>query len=140
VFDQFGALIGIVAPPLQLADDTQLEINLVIPAINFAHLIEPVSSELCAVLSPSTSGQLQMSTTAGHVRPAFDFPRSGVVERAAQSLCLVRVGTSWGSGVVITNEGHILTSGHVVQPYLVAPSASDTDGSPLSSELKRGHR
>jgi len=43
-----------------------------------------------------------------------------VLAAACRAVVLVKVGTSWGSGVLLTSQGHVLTSAHVVQPHVQA--------------------
>ncbi|KAL6074500.1 Trypsin domain containing protein, variant 2 [Balamuthia mandrillaris] len=40
------------------------------------------------------------------------------IRRAHWSLVLVTVGNTWASGIIISNNGYVLTNAHVIRPYL----------------------
>lgn len=60
--------------------------------------------------------------------------RIKVVSRLERSLVLARIGSSWASAVVISQDGYVVTNAHLIRPYLVKSSSKDAPSSGPSSD------
>ena len=54
-------------------------------------------------------------------------PSRRVVEASSRAVVAIRVGSLWGSGVVVSPTGYVLTNAHIVRP------SADTGGRSLKS-------
>jgi len=106
VVDSDGRLAAMLAPPLQRTDGTTSSLSICIAA-------EPIWRALKHNLD--ISGQNPAILVGAGVNHRVV---AGVVEKVSRSVAAVRVGSLWGSGVVISSSGFILTNAHILRPSL----------------------
>ena len=98
-----GVLCGIVSSPLKRKNGSYVELACVIPLNHYPILRRLDERRSMRVSSSPTAGTARVVDSTNHMQ---------------KSLVCVRVGTSWGSGIVISEQGHILTCAHLIQPTL----------------------
>ncbi|XP_059658927.1 glyoxysomal processing protease, glyoxysomal isoform X2 [Cornus florida] len=134
VFGEQSQLIGVLTKPLR-QKSSGAEIQLVIPweaiATACSDLLqeEPQnawkgihynSGKLNAVGNTSLSNSLGFYgfTNQFHGHCDSSFPLQSPVEKALASICLVTVDNGvWASGVLLNNQGLILTNAHLLEPW-----------------------
>ena len=109
-------LLGIVAPPLRRADGTTVELNLVIATDTFAAHLERCIPGRLPVCPPRSPHNLYAGELLGNSAVAFG------LHAARPSVAMIRVGSSWGTAIVVSDAGHMITCAHVVRPFLEVPS------------------
>lgn len=100
------------------------------PAVAQLPLSQQVSSSntsSAATYSDSQSNGSNGSATAA--RPSF----ADIARRAASSIVAISTGTFWGSGIIVSSDGYILTSAHIFRSFLARSS------SPYRPVLKSGY-
>jgi len=134
VFDSKNRFLGMVLPGLLRKDGLQLELGVILPFYLFWNdcLKLLSSSSPLSGSSPSSGGNAESSYKRVTASPSASLASSvtnstgrspaAVPSVAAQSVALIRVGTNWGSGVLIhrnpqTGDGIVLTCAHVVKPH-----------------------
>lgn len=120
VFDGNGALVGLLAPPLRRSDGSNVEVHIVIPihpflnqlrgAKNSVFKLEPVSAKL--------PQQNVKSEVPSQIPSQFMQNSTDIVDRALSSIVVISTGTFWGSGVVVSPDGYVLTSAHIFRSFL----------------------
>ena len=95
-----------VAPALQRGKAFSIEFGAIIPVDLFAH-------PLGLKLMQGTSGLVQKNLLASPDRRRVSLS----VQKYLPSIVIVSIGSSWGSGVVVSEHGHILTCAHVIKPF-----------------------
>lgn len=111
VYDKNGSLLGIVAPALMRKDGSYLELGAIISAKLLFREINMKFAETQKVCSSFSGVNVRGPSTAK------------AVAIGTKSLVRVRVGDSWGSGIVVSKHGHVVTCAHLVLPF----TAMDTD-------------
>jgi len=111
VLSDDGRLVGMVLPPVPRQDATLIELGLALSLHAFWTALGlppiPALGDEGALLSPSP---------AVHLATAPAFP-----SRASEAVALVQVGGSWGSGVLVSADGLVVTCAHVVRPAMEEP-------------------
>ena len=121
VVNELGEWLGMVTLPLSLIDGSAVELNLVIS--NFTLLPWLKNS----ILNTADSTQLTISPAAAIVSPLL---------AAERAVVMVRIGSSWGTAIILSSSGYILTNAHVVRPYLVTAPVSKNGASSAPDPLK----
>lgn len=140
VADVDGNLIGIVAPTLTRDTNINLEFRCLLPI----HLCWHAMSRrgwVNGTKRPVFSRRFQMNRLSRNIvagvtkvtiyndtscksnnynsdKALVAAIRHGVVE-AEKSLVCLRVGKSWASGILLNNQGYILTCAHLLKPFLL---------------------
>ena len=142
------SLCGIVASPLKREDGSFVELAAIIPAHLFMHRLgtlkdsvkrTPSSASVAAITPPpplllSYSPSALSPTTTLSTTPTSATSYRGrsptllkqSIARGNRSLVCVRAGAAWGSGVIISRHGHIITCAHLIKPVLVAETGTQT--------------
>jgi hypothetical protein len=112
VYDTNGRWIGMVTLPLAMTDGSAVDLNLVITA----DVLLPWLNEYCLKIPQTPHQILPAPAPNKSAEPAeseipFFAGERGVV--------LIRIGSTWGSGIVVSSAGHILTNAHLLKSYLV---------------------
>eukprot|EP01132_Coremiostelium_polycephalum_P005989 gene5989-7461_t len=101
VFNRDGLLIGIVAPPIKSKDEkSPFTLTPVIPIHCFLPQLEKTN------LQP-TSFSLQNSSAS-----------NSNLKRSKNTIVLVKFKDTWGSGVLISDTGYLLTNAHLLIPSI----------------------
>lgn len=123
-------LVGIVASPLTRADGSVVELAAIIPTHLF---LQRLGFGGILPLAPSPS-----SSTSSTARPPPPPPLSPPphpvsprvlkrsIARGNRSLVCVRAGAAWGSGILMSRQGHIITCAHLIKPVLATNNVSNT--------------
>lgn len=90
-----------LTPPLRRSDGSNVDVFFVLP---IQHFIETDIKYDSIILSKKLSNYNDNSTL--------------VISNALKSIVLVSIGSFWGSGVLISDKGHVLTSGHTFQQFI----------------------
>ncbi|KAL6992534.1 hypothetical protein U1Q18_010644, partial [Sarracenia purpurea var. burkii] len=128
VFGEHGFLIGLLTRPLRQRI-SGAEIQLVIPweaiATACSDLLQEEPQNAYKRINYNDGnlnavGKLSLSNSL-HVNGSFDHldcSRPSPIEKAMASICLVTVDNGvWASGVLLNNEGLILTNAHLLEPW-----------------------
>ena len=146
VVDESGKLIGLVLPPLAQRNGQTVGYALVAPMVTIRSFLEQCAAYGTAS-SPSGGGVVRMVKTSAvsagmqvvSSRPSVvhttAIPRPApamvldteLIDHAGQSLAMVCVGSSWASGILVSDRGHILTNAHVFHTGSNAKSAASRD-------------
>lgn len=102
-----------VAPALQRGKAFSIEFGAVIPVDLFAHPLE-------LKLMQSTSGLIQKNLLSSPSQRRVSLS----VQKYLPSVVIISIGSNWGSGVVVSEHGHIITCAHVIKPF-TRPSRED---------------
>eukprot|EP01091_Cochliopodium_minus_P005180 TRINITY_DN15143_c0_g1_i1.p1 TRINITY_DN15143_c0_g1~~TRINITY_DN15143_c0_g1_i1.p1 ORF type:complete len:488 (-),score=105.72 TRINITY_DN15143_c0_g1_i1:196-1659(-) len=124
VYFSNGKLAGLLLPPLYRRDGHTVELNLVLSwRVILPHLYSFFSGNFNNLPKPLSHEKTKSKTVASVVK---------------KSVVLVSIGSSWGSGVIITKQGHILTSGHLLEPFTeIKRSLKNNITSPICRESIR---
>lgn len=98
-------LIGVIGPPLRSIHSTEAQLVTIIPIHSLMKLVARLSSHTFLLNGGTTNLH---NPAQSKLQPKPDLHYSAAV--VAVSNC----GTVWGSGVLVTDKGHILTNAHVV--------------------------
>ncbi|KAM7530652.1 hypothetical protein LguiB_034062 [Lonicera macranthoides] len=120
VFGEHAQLIGILTRPLQ-QKTTGAEIQLLIPW-------EAIATACSDLLQQGAQSSHKASFSNGvksdgsldhiHEHPNAGYPPPSLLEKAMASTCLVTIdGGVWASGVLLNNQGLILTNAHLLEPW-----------------------
>lgn len=147
VFDGAGALVGLLAPPLRRSDGSNVEVHLIIPIHPFIQQIKDICTKHSLFERhkglpkrvnfklDSAAGQLPISSSlvsdSSSRAPQVDF--SKIARQAAASIVVISTGTFWGSGILVSSDGYILTSAHIFRSFLARSST------PYRPVLKSGY-
>ena len=131
VFDSQGSLLGLLAPPLRRSDGSNVEVHLVLPIYPFLQqlvreifgkvpLLERVGSgfKLQPVSAQSMPSRPQETISSQAMRDSTQ-----VISKALPSIAVISIGTFWGSGVVVSSDGYVLTSAHIFRSFLAQSSS-----------------
>lgn len=141
VFDSQGSLLGLLAPPLRRSDGSNVEVHLVLPIYPFLQqLVREVFGKVPLLGGVGTGFKLQpVSAQAMTSRPQETLSSQAmrastqVVTKVIPSIVVISIGTFWGSGVVVSPDGYVITSAHIFRSFLLQTS------SPQSPKLKTGY-
>jgi S1-C subfamily serine protease len=127
VFNASGQLVGMVAPTFKTSEQTALELGAIVPLPLFAHQLGLEFDEYAGGSGALTSNRLSALQQLTATPPLAELPAVGrvhseVVEHCAASVVLICVNASWGSGVVVSDDGFIISCAHLFRPF-VAPDA-----------------
>lgn len=146
VVDESGKLIGLVLPPLAQRNGQTVGYALVAPMVALRPFLE--QCETYGASSSPSNGSVRMVKTSAvetAVMPTVStgpshahttaIPRPApamvldteLIDHASQSLAMVCVGSSWASGIQVSDRGHILTNAHVFHTGSNAKSAASRD-------------
>jgi hypothetical protein len=130
VFDRFGALVGIIAPPIRKADASLVEVNLIITVNTFVSEMRKVidkQTQLNPLPQPQLrafpSEELSIDSEIPNFLSIKNVNASNVyatevIRRVQKSVVLISVGAYWASGVLVSRSGHIITCAHLFKPLL----------------------
>jgi hypothetical protein len=134
VFNAEGALVGMLAAPLVLRAEPRAP---------------PTFTLHVAISAPAILAHLRaaLAVEAPHPQPPLDLRRAvlldarsardaavPVVRAAERSVCAVRAGSKWGTAVLVSSSGFLLTAAHLVRHLLLAESdAPPPNDSPAQS-------
>eukprot|EP01112_Ceratiomyxa_fruticulosa_P013358 TRINITY_DN3758_c0_g1_i7.p1 TRINITY_DN3758_c0_g1~~TRINITY_DN3758_c0_g1_i7.p1 ORF type:complete len:708 (-),score=120.22 TRINITY_DN3758_c0_g1_i7:103-2226(-) len=110
-----GYLIGLIAPPLRRLDNTLLSFHPILPIHTILPTLYPII--------------YKNATQTGIPRP-LSIPRFGMpssFSHVKDSLVLIQIGSSWASGIIVSKDGHIITSAHLFTPYVPAFSTGNNE-------------
>ena len=108
VYYSNGMLAGVLLPPLYRVDGYSVELNLVLSwNVVLPHLLSFFSTQ--STNNSNLTNQIHQEKTN---------KRKSAASVSKKSVVLLSVGSSWGSGVIITSKGHVLTSGHLISPFI----------------------
>ncbi|KAA8515230.1 hypothetical protein F0562_018540 [Nyssa sinensis] len=134
VFGDHAQLIGILTKPLR-QKTSGAEIQLVIPWEAIATACSDLLQEdpqnawkgircnngnLNSVGKTCLSNSLDLDGSTSHIHEHHDsgLPPPSPVEKAMASICLVTIDDgAWASGVLLNNQGLILTNAHLLEPW-----------------------
>ncbi|TPX33164.1 acetyl-CoA carboxylase [Synchytrium microbalum] len=97
-------LIGMILPPLKRKDDTTNDLNFGIPISSILAAIAPMLNVMRDKIPIQEAPQWE----------TMDY----YIDKAIQSVVLIRIGFTWATGVVVSTAGHIVTNSHVVKPFM----------------------
>ena len=145
VVDESGKLIGLVLPPLAQRNGQTVGYALVAPMAAIRPFLEQCET-YSGSASPSNGSVRMVKTSAVEAEAytvatspsrahttAIPSPAPAMVlgteqiDHASQSLAMVCVGSSWASGIIVSEHGHILTNAHVFHTGSNAKSAASRD-------------
>eukprot|EP00939_MAST-03C_sp_MAST-3C-sp1_P004782 g4782.t1 len=114
-------VVGIVGAPLavgksRLLDAESVGLNVVVPyGPELANLIRSIVSpdSMFRQLVDTKTKVVKTATKKKRPVPCVD---ETVVEKADRSVVLLSIGTTWCSGVIVSDRGHILTVAHLLEP------------------------
>uniref|UniRef100_A0A7S2SQ07 Uncharacterized protein n=1 Tax=Mucochytrium quahogii TaxID=96639 RepID=A0A7S2SQ07_9STRA len=109
VFNRSGELIGMVSSTVERPDGSKLELGTVIPVALFSNLLE-----LKLVDSGTSLDVRNCSVQQGSSNMIAD-----AVFGCSESVVMITINSSWGSGVVVSTDGHILTCAHLFRPFVL---------------------
>ncbi|KAI8853337.1 trypsin-like cysteine/serine peptidase domain-containing protein [Chytridium lagenaria] len=92
--------LGIIIPPLIRRDVKGFDLSFFIPW----PLVRKYLADIVSL--PAKTINIKESNFTSKLR------------EACQSVALITISDNWGTGVIVSNKGHILTNGHVVRPFL----------------------
>jgi len=92
--------VGIIMPPLRRKNRHNVEVGLIIPALTIKQTISKYIK--------SQSKELKESNDE----------MSRLICKAKRSVVMISVKNTWASGIIISNNGHIITNAHVLYPIL----------------------
>jgi len=143
VYNEDGQFLGIVAPAFFRGDMSHVELNAIIHVAQFAEDLEldlggfpgAENEKIFVQQTAGTSMPLRHKEShiegidIGLMKSKFGlmmFPRSveHAVAQAACSVVLVRVNTSWGSGILISEDGIIITCAHLFKTFTIRNTRS----------------
>lgn len=108
VFDSANGLVGMVLPQLMRRDGLPLELAMLLPCHLFWR--DTVNTQLD---SSRVTRRIEMASVNASMR---------IAQGAAQRVALIRVGVTWGSGVLVyrgeNGDGVLVTCAHVVKAAL----------------------
>jgi S1-C subfamily serine protease len=149
VFDSKGNLIGLLAPPLRRSDGSNVEVHLVLPIHPFLSQIRELTSKQVSlfdrkvsVVSSSVrsefklepvSSQSSSSPSQSSLSPQVLPNSTSIINRILPSIVVISTGSFWGSGVIVSSDGFILTSAHIFRSFLASTST------PYQPILKSGY-
>ena len=128
-----GLLCGIVAPPLKRKNGTCVELAAIIPlnmrVLNCIGIHQDVLREPTSLVA-SFHPEIKLSPRCffGQNSMPQSPSISEIIVQAQRSLVCVRLGMSWGSGIVTNNEGYIITCAHLVQSIVHNDDKADRKG------------
>jgi len=93
VVDSFGNTMGMLMPTLNRSDKSALELTGIIPIECFQKELQLICSETASVSEDDS------------------------YSRAAQSVVLISIHSSWGSGIAISHDGYIITCAHLFRSF-----------------------
>jgi len=92
--------IGLIMPPLRRKNRHGVEVGLIIPALTIKQTISKYIK--------SQSKELKESNDE----------MSRLICEAKRSVVMISVKNTWASGIIVSNNGHIITNAHVLYPIL----------------------
>mmetsp|Transcript_24712 Transcript_24712/g.30259 ORF Transcript_24712/g.30259 Transcript_24712/m.30259 type:complete len:410 (-) Transcript_24712:138-1367(-) len=121
VFDSQGRLVGIVAPTLHRGEKFTVELGAIIPIDLLVDAIElRLNTENVVKYNRMNMGVPSSATSPSNdIIASPDNSLSLAVRKSSSAVVLIRIGSAWGSGIVISPFGHILTCAHLVIPFTV---------------------
>jgi S1-C subfamily serine protease len=135
VFDANGSVVGLLAPPLRRNDGSNVEVHLILPLQPFLAQVRELTLKQLATWerkSPSRAefklepvvAQLASASSSSPVAAVSEIVQdlTGVAQKVLPSVVVISTGSFWGSGVVVSPEGYILTSAHIFRPLLALNS------------------
>ncbi|EGG18560.1 hypothetical protein DFA_04054 [Cavenderia fasciculata] len=131
VFDNDGRLVGVVATPIKSKDDkSPFNLTPLIPVHTFIMALEKLSKKENINLFPGTTnigsgGMGSLSSSFPSPCPSSD----GLLTSLKNKIVLVKFKDTWGSGVIISDDGYVLTNAHLLTPTIPALKASTTAAS-----------
>uniref|UniRef100_A0A5B7BU36 Putative glyoxysomal processing protease, glyoxysomal n=1 Tax=Davidia involucrata TaxID=16924 RepID=A0A5B7BU36_DAVIN len=152
IFGDYAELIGILTKPLR-QKTSGAEIQLVIPWEAIATACSDLLQEepqnawkgihynngnLNAVgkTRPSNSLDLDGSTSPIHEHHNSGHTPPSSVEKAMASICLVTIDDgAWASGVLLNNQGLILTNAHLLEPWRFGKATANGERNESKSEV-----
>ncbi|CAK9024490.1 Glyoxysomal processing protease [Durusdinium trenchii] len=123
VFDSQGGLIGMVLPTLERGDQSSIELGAVIPLPLFREALGLLDAQGEGLSASETAGGPTAALLQPPLAPPLALPVGAVhrmeeaVSASSGSVVLICVNSSWGSGVLVSNQGHILSCAHLFRPF-----------------------
>mmetsp|Transcript_1422 Transcript_1422/g.2077 ORF Transcript_1422/g.2077 Transcript_1422/m.2077 type:complete len:577 (+) Transcript_1422:187-1917(+) len=115
-FDSKGRIIGIVAPTLHRGEKFSLELGAIIPIDLFADALDlEIDGQ-----NPLKNNMMNPTAVIEKESGLISSPHSSfslAIRKCSSAVVLVRVRSAWGSGIVVSPYGHILTCAHLVRPF-----------------------
>ncbi|RUP42725.1 hypothetical protein BC936DRAFT_138167 [Jimgerdemannia flammicorona] len=109
-----GEFAGMAMVPIRRKDGDPVDLALIIPARTILSAVEPFLS-FSSSLSPSPSAVRIAATD-----------RDAALARTRSAVVLIAVNNTWASGVIVSEDGYILTSAHIFYEFL----EEESPGSP----------
>ncbi|XP_049850705.1 uncharacterized protein LOC126323751 [Schistocerca gregaria] len=114
VFDIEARLVGMSIPPIHRSDESRITISFTLPIT--ASLIKDVLQVLNQIERSSFGLERRQAETI------MSSPHVPSLRKAFDSIVLISIGTTWGSGIFICEDGVILTVAHLIRPFLASPT------------------
>jgi len=121
VFNRNGLLIGVVGPPIRSKNEKlPFTLTPVIPIHSF--LIKFEQMNLITTTNTSATTKIPSTTLSLCSPPSTSlYNNNNIVKMSTQnSVVLIQFKNSWGSGVLISDNGYILTNAHLIIPSIPA--------------------
>lgn len=124
-----------------------------VPSSQLASLpvaMAPSSASSSLSKSSSLMNLLSFSISSATLPASLPAPAScsqtisaAAVEHAERSVLMAKIGTSWASAIVLTEDGYLVTNAHLLRPFLMAPptthsSAAESAFSPAAAASDSG--
>mmetsp|Transcript_4129 Transcript_4129/g.7894 ORF Transcript_4129/g.7894 Transcript_4129/m.7894 type:complete len:574 (+) Transcript_4129:102-1823(+) len=135
VFDAEGNIIGILGNHQERPDKSRLELGIVLPLLSFGQLLElDIDNDLSMEESKLDTPAKQQAASR-RISKGLNLAESSL-KRSGRSVVLICVNTSWGSGVIISESGHIVTCAHLFRPYTVVDKKTGRQTMPSHSPIR----
>lgn len=134
VVDGKGQLVAMMAPPLKRTDGTTSALSVCIALAAFSGLLgqNRGSGELQALPACAAfpTEQQVVEEEEEEDEQGAGMPHR-LVHKASKAVVAVRVGSLWGSGILVSSTGYVLTNAHILRPSLDSSTQGAVGGAQL---------